>query len=160
MILDAQGRKILKTQSGIWGPSLPKIQQWHQWIAANGDRVRDGQPWVRFIFDATLKLQDGFHFMSRTLRAKPNWGRDGWTGEDFKPIGEDARERLAWFEQNKPRVESMPPWAEFFLDALEGSYLTQVRLADECEQALKRGFVPVRIKQNREGGTTITTEVE
>ncbi len=125
--------------------SLPKALEWQEWWAYWGDRIHEGQPWVRFLVDATTVLQQMHVTTSRILRKKPNWHTEGWTVAEWCPVIEVAEERNAWFQKNKPKICDIPKWAEFLLTALEGSFLMQVRLAKEVDQINRRGHLLINV---------------
>ncbi len=125
--------------------AFPKAVEWLQWWEWWQTEIHSGQPWVRFLVDATTTLQQTFVTISRILRKKPAWDTAGWTPEEWRNVIEVVEEKLAWFRLHRPRPEDLPPWAGILLQALDGAYLTLRRLAQEVEQIQRRGHLLVNV---------------
>lgn len=125
--------------------SLPRGLEWQEWFQYHRDEIHEGQPWVRFLVDATTTLQQLHVTTSRILRKKPNWETAGWSQEEWMPIVEVAEEKLSWFEKNKPRSQDVPPWAGILLEAIGGSMKLQVRIAKEVSQIQRKGHLLINV---------------
>ena len=125
--------------------AFPKAVQWQQWWEYWRDAIPEGQPWARFMIDATTVLQQAFVTISRNLRKKPKWDTTGWTPEEWRNVLKVAEEKLAWFRLNRPKPEDMPVWAGIILQALDGAYLTLRRLAQEVDQINRKGHLLVNV---------------
>jgi len=125
--------------------AFPKALQWQEWWEYHQESIHSGQPWVRFLVDATTALQQMFVGISRRLRQKPDWDTRGWSPEEWLPVIEVAEEKLAWFRLNKPRMNEIPAWAQILLQALDGAYLMLARLSREVEQIQRKGYLLVNV---------------
>lgn len=134
--------------------SFPKALEWQQWWEHWRGYIHEGQPWVRFLVDATTALQQMFVTISRILRNKPNWDTSGWTPEEWLPVIDIVDEKLAWFTTNRPRKEDIPAWAEIILQALDGAYRTLGRLSREVEQIQRKGHLLVNVSPLQSGDMT------
>ena len=120
------------------------------WLHYHAPKLDTSQGWVRFITDATMLLQQMHVGIGMVLR-KMDLQSNAWHPDEFAPITQSTRRSLKWFEDNKPKDADVPPWATFLLTALEGSFRTQVRLADECHKALTKGFMVLHEVEGQTG---------
>lgn len=152
LILRPDQARLLATPVGAFGASLPMNLKWQRWLKVNEERLTDGQPQTVFVKDAIERLFRFYSTAGRVMRHKPTYNSDGWTPDEWKPVQEVAREGLGWFTTNRPNLEeNTPSWLTFLYEALEGCFLMNVRLGDECHRAIHQGFIPLRVTPTRVG---------
>jgi hypothetical protein len=148
---------IEATDVGLWGASLPKARQWRAWFEQTRPAFPADHGWQRLVYDALARLTDHLIVMGECMRRPSNSADRGrWQPSTWRPIQETARENLAWYAKHRPEDDPIPAWAELIFEALEGAFVGQVRLADECHTALEQGFVPIRITPD--GVRPLTTQ--
>lgn len=156
-IVDLHGRRVADLQ--IKGSSLVKGTQWIEYLDAHGSTIAESEPWVRFLLNAVVSLHQGFVIMSRRLRKNREFAGVGTMAEDTIGLLEDARTRLAWFENHSEEIDQrvIPDWAKFLFVSLQGSMRMQVRLAGETEQILRKGHLLLAVDRQ---GTLVETKNE
>ena len=149
-IIDLRGRKVRDQR--VTGSALIKAQQWVEFLDDWSEHLAVGEPWGLFLLHATINFHLAFAIIARRLR-KNRWWTGGMTmAEQTIGLEDDARQRLAWFEQQSEQVDqrSLPPWARFMFAAIEGGFRMLVRVAHETEQVLKKGHLLIAVDRRGE----------
>lgn len=124
--------------------SLPKCREWNTWLGWWWDRMGDEtQGWSKFLRDATVVLHHMILNAARRLRGNPGWDMAGTMRDDTVNLESEARANLAQFEKDKPRPGDIPVRFVPILDALEGAFRQQVRIARELEENRATGSLYV-----------------
>jgi hypothetical protein len=141
MIVDVRGNPVSRKQ--VTGSGLVKAQEWVAYLDHYAHTFASGQPYMIFVLHAVVNFQQGFVIMSRRLRKNAHWTGGGTMAEDTIGLVEDAETRLAWFEKHSEEIDEaqLPDEVKFLLCAVQGGLRTQVRIARECEQVIRKGHL-------------------
>lgn len=161
-----RGLTTLADNRGI--ASLPILQDMDVWWREWGPRiVKDvgKQGWVLFILDANEKIMETSTLLSRVLRNKPEWDTRGWTEKEWSRVDESTTAAVRWFENNMPKPEHVPEWAQFILSAQYANLCVLARLGRETQAAIDQGYTTVVLEADEgrlnvaQGGHKFLTEV-
>lgn len=125
--------------------SFPKAVEWQVWTELWAEQINGLQPLDRFLLDAVRKLQQTFVKTAQRVRKNTGWTRN-YTEDEMASIVEVAEEANAWYSRNRPtqdRIRDLDPRLLIMFQALDGAYAVALRLAQELDQANRRGFVVV-----------------
>jgi hypothetical protein len=125
--------------------ALPRAIEWHTWFNYWQERYDLSQPVERLIVDAAMKVHQTIIKLSQAVRKNPGWARN-FSEDEMRHILDVAGEAQAWFKNNRPRddeIERFDPRLKFIVQALGGAFNVMVALAQELDQANRKGFVLV-----------------
>lgn len=129
-------------------PALLKAREWAQWLAFWKPTAQATTGGERLVLDGVTLAHQMTVRDARMLRApsslqhdRRDWSEDEW----HDPV--DAAERdLAWFQRHMPSAEaSAPAWAVFLLKALEGVFISRIRLAQQVRQIQRKGYMTLNV---------------
>lgn len=153
---DADRSRLLEMTDKRGIDSLPVIEDWQAWWQEWGPRIaaEEGrQPWIIFMLDAHEKTLEGLMLLSRLIRNKPKWNTTGWTQAEWGNVALFGAEARCWFEQNHPRLEDVPEYAQFIISAQYGVFCALERLTREMRAIQDQGYKVVALESGEDGVT-------
>jgi len=133
-------------RKGEWwygaGASFPKGVEWHNWYATHSAALAKGQPWERFVVDATMKLQQTLVRMGQIIRKNLDFTK-GYTEGSMADVMELAEAAAMWYRKNRPSddtVRKLAPEHVMLFHGLDGAYNVMERLGIEIDQINRRGY--------------------
>jgi hypothetical protein len=139
--------KNAEERERLTGSGLISAQEWLEFIEFHLPKVNETVGWVRLLVTAVVAIHQGALLLARRIRKNATWTGSG-TQEDWLMIEQVAMQKLSWFRQNRPGVlesKSLPRWANFLLEAVEGAFLTIARVAREVDQIQRKGHLLVNV---------------